>query len=44
MASSGSVPQDLYIEFGGLQQGLLATEEEMAAITAFMEDLDSGEP
>lgn len=40
MASSGSISQDDYIEWGQLNQGMLATEEEMAAITAFMEELD----
>ncbi|MEF9388479.1 hypothetical protein V4890_23095 [Ralstonia solanacearum species complex bacterium KE056] len=41
-ASSGSLPSDLYNELGGLYQGMQATEEEMAAITAFMEELDGG--
>ncbi|MHA6896572.1 hypothetical protein ACQUJT_21220 [Ralstonia pseudosolanacearum] len=41
-ASSGSLPSDLYNELGGLYQGMQATEDEMAAITAFMEELDGG--
>lgn len=41
-ASSGSLTSDLYNELGGLYQGMQATEEEMAAITAFMEELDGG--
>lgn len=39
-ASSGSLPPDLYNELGGLYGAMQKTEEEMAAITAFMEDLD----
>lgn len=42
MASSGMPPPDMVNEMGGLYQGMQATEEEMAAVTAFMEDLDAG--
>ncbi|CAJ0807426.1 hypothetical protein LMG19083_04561 [Ralstonia psammae] len=42
IASSGMPPPDMVNEMGGLYQGMLATEEEMAAVTAFMEDLDAG--
>lgn len=37
-ASSGSMPQDLYVENEGLMRTIAATETEMAAITAFMEE------
>lgn len=37
-ASSGSIPQDLFIENEGLIRTMAATETEMAAITAFMEE------
>ncbi|SCB21698.1 T6SS phospholipase effector Tle1-like catalytic domain-containing protein [Cupriavidus alkaliphilus] len=37
-ASSGSMPQDLYVENEGLMRAIAATETEMAAITAFMEE------
>ena len=40
MGSTGMPPQDMLNEWGGLNQGIQATEEEMAAITAFMEELD----
>lgn len=41
-ARSGSLPSDLYSELGGLCQGMQATEKELAAITAFMEERDGG--
>ena len=39
--SSGMPPQDMMNEMAGLHQSMQATEEEMNAITAFMEELDS---
>lgn len=38
--SSGMPPPDMMNEMGGLHQSMQATEEEMNAITAFMEELD----
>ncbi|WP_258874687.1 hypothetical protein [Cupriavidus taiwanensis] len=37
-ASSGSIPQDLYMENAEIWRAMSATETEMAAITAFMEE------
>ncbi|CAJ0681955.1 T6SS phospholipase effector Tle1-like catalytic domain-containing protein [Ralstonia mannitolilytica] len=42
IGSSGMPPQDMLNEIGGLSQGMKAAEEEMAAITAFMEELEGG--
>lgn len=42
-ASSGTMPQDLYLEYGGLLQQSQAIDEEMNAITAFMEERDNSE-
>ncbi len=42
MASSGLPPAELLNQLGGLLQGVTDREQEMAAITAFMEEIENG--